>query len=187
MHAAATRWPRAIVVQHKTQRPVQFEITPAARSAVQTWIKLAGLKPEDFQFPSHTSTRKLRTNLDGRTSHRHSIDLKGGLSPSLRISSLARGWQDGRWSSEEPSTTPATSTGLDGAMLRSEEVCRKGVRVPNWRTSTWRRHGPRHLAGSGVLAQSSTQADTRGVRTVASRRYRMRAPMPGGCAKTRTH
>ena len=43
---------RAIVVQHKTQRPVQFEITPAARDAVQAWIKLAGLKPEDFLFPS---------------------------------------------------------------------------------------------------------------------------------------
>lgn len=43
---------RAIVVQHKTQRPVQFEITPAARDAVQSWIKLAGLKSEDFLFPS---------------------------------------------------------------------------------------------------------------------------------------
>jgi site-specific recombinase XerC len=30
---------RAIVVQHKTQRPVQFEITPAARDAVQAWIR----------------------------------------------------------------------------------------------------------------------------------------------------
>jgi hypothetical protein len=27
------------VMQHKTQRPVQFEITPAARDAVQKWIK----------------------------------------------------------------------------------------------------------------------------------------------------
>ena len=35
---------RAIVVQHKTQRPVQFEITPAVRDAVQAWIKVAGLK-----------------------------------------------------------------------------------------------------------------------------------------------
>ena len=43
---------RAIVVQHKTQRPVQFEITPAARDAVQAWIKVAGLTPEDYLFPS---------------------------------------------------------------------------------------------------------------------------------------
>src|ERR1044071_2693420 len=37
---------RAVVVQHKTQRPVQFEITPA--DAVQKWIKTAGLKSDDF-------------------------------------------------------------------------------------------------------------------------------------------
>ena len=55
---------RAIVVQHKTQRPVQFEITQAARDAVQAWIKLAGLKSEDFLFPSrihnslHLGTRQ---------------------------------------------------------------------------------------------------------------------------------
>lgn len=36
MCATATRLhARAIVVQHKTQRPVQFEITPAARDAVE--------------------------------------------------------------------------------------------------------------------------------------------------------
>ena len=48
---------RAVVMQHKTQRPVQFEITQAARDALQAWIKLAGLKSEDFLFPSrlHTS------------------------------------------------------------------------------------------------------------------------------------
>ncbi|SUY78569.1 Site-specific recombinase XerD [Comamonas testosteroni] len=43
---------RAVVMQHKTQRPVQFEITQAARDALQAWIKLAGLKSEDFLLPS---------------------------------------------------------------------------------------------------------------------------------------
>jgi hypothetical protein len=43
---------RAVVMQHKTQRPVQFEITPATRDAVQKWIKYASLKSEDFVFPS---------------------------------------------------------------------------------------------------------------------------------------
>ena len=43
---------RAIVMQHKTQRPVQFEITPATRDSVQAWIKLAGLKADDYLFPS---------------------------------------------------------------------------------------------------------------------------------------
>lgn len=43
---------RAMVMQHKTQRPVQFEITPATRDAVQKWIKQAELKSDDFVFPS---------------------------------------------------------------------------------------------------------------------------------------
>jgi integrase len=55
---------RAIVLQHKTQRPVQFEITQATRDALHVWIKQAGLKPEDFLFPSrlhdspHLGTRQ---------------------------------------------------------------------------------------------------------------------------------
>lgn len=55
---------RAIVMQHKTQRPVQFEITAATRDALQAWIKSAGLKGEDFLFPSrlhespHLGTRQ---------------------------------------------------------------------------------------------------------------------------------
>ena len=48
----------------KTRRPVQFEITQAARDALQVWIKQAALKPEDFLFPSrlhdspHLGTRQ---------------------------------------------------------------------------------------------------------------------------------
>jgi integrase len=55
---------RAIVMQHKTQRPVQFEITPATREALQAWIKQAQLKADDFLFPSrlhespHLGTRQ---------------------------------------------------------------------------------------------------------------------------------
>src|ERR1700704_2787005 len=37
---------RATVMQQKTRRPVQFEITPVAREAVQKWIKHAQLQPE---------------------------------------------------------------------------------------------------------------------------------------------
>src|ERR1700736_5542554 len=56
--------PRAIVMQKKTQRPVQFEITEQTRDAVATWIVAAQLKPEQFLFPSrmsaspHLSTRQ---------------------------------------------------------------------------------------------------------------------------------
>jgi integrase len=55
---------RAVVLQHKTQRPVQFEITQAARDAVQAWIRQAALNPEDYLFPSrlhespHLGTRQ---------------------------------------------------------------------------------------------------------------------------------
>jgi integrase len=54
---------RAIVMQKKTQRPVQFEITEQTRDAVAAWIRAAHLKPEQFLFPSrvtespHLSTR----------------------------------------------------------------------------------------------------------------------------------
>src|SRR5207342_725193 len=43
-HVAA----RAIVMQKKTQRPVQFEITEQTRDAVAAWITAARLKPEQF-------------------------------------------------------------------------------------------------------------------------------------------
>jgi len=61
---------RAVVMQQKTQRPVQFELTPATREAVQKWIKQAGLKSEDFVFPSrihgspHLGTRQYARILD---------------------------------------------------------------------------------------------------------------------------
>jgi integrase len=56
--------PPAIVMQRKTQRPVQFEITEQTRDAVAAWIAVAHLRPEQFLFPSrvsespHVSTRQ---------------------------------------------------------------------------------------------------------------------------------
>ena len=47
---------RAIVVQRKTGRPVQFEITPATRESTQEWIAHAGLRNDDFLFPSRCRT-----------------------------------------------------------------------------------------------------------------------------------
>ena len=55
---------RASVVQQKTQRPVQFELTEPTRTAVSAWIEKAKLKPEQCLFPSrvskspHVSTRQ---------------------------------------------------------------------------------------------------------------------------------
>lgn len=62
---------RAVVMQHKAERPVQFEITQVTREAVQNWIKKAGLRSEDFLFPSrihrspHLGTRQYARILDG--------------------------------------------------------------------------------------------------------------------------
>lgn len=56
--------PRAIVMQQKTQRPVQFEITEPTREAVNAWVGEAHLLPESPLFPSrvrrspHISTRQ---------------------------------------------------------------------------------------------------------------------------------
>ncbi len=55
---------RAMVMQQKTGRPVQFEITQMARESVQAWIKYANLSASDYLFPSrvvdspHLSTRQ---------------------------------------------------------------------------------------------------------------------------------
>ena len=55
---------RAIVMQKKTQRPVQFEITEQTRDAVSAWIAGGRLTPDQFLFPSrvsaspHLSTRQ---------------------------------------------------------------------------------------------------------------------------------
>src|SRR6266705_4946701 len=55
---------RAIVMQRKTGRPVQFEINEQTRDAVATWIGVARLRPEQFLLPSrvsespHLSTRQ---------------------------------------------------------------------------------------------------------------------------------
>ena len=61
---------RAIVMQRKTQRPVQFEITEQTRDSVAAWIAKAQLKPEQFLFPSrvrtspHLSTRQYSKVVD---------------------------------------------------------------------------------------------------------------------------
>jgi integrase len=61
---------RAIVVQQKTSRPVQFEITETTRTALVDWISLSGLASDDFLFPSriraspHLSTRQYARIVD---------------------------------------------------------------------------------------------------------------------------
>lgn len=62
---------RTIVMQQKTKRPVQFEITEQTREAVAKWIDHAKLKSEEFLFPNrlhdsaHLSTRQYARIVDG--------------------------------------------------------------------------------------------------------------------------
>ena len=55
---------RAIVLQQKTQRPVQFEITEPTRDAIGVWIASESLGSDDALFPSrvhasdHLTTRQ---------------------------------------------------------------------------------------------------------------------------------
>lgn len=62
--------PRAMVMQQKTSRPVQFEITQPTREAVGEWIKEANLNLDDFLFPSrihespHLGTRQYARIVD---------------------------------------------------------------------------------------------------------------------------
>ena len=47
---------RAVILQHKTQQPVQFEITQQTRDAIQEWINFKKLRANSFLFPSRYST-----------------------------------------------------------------------------------------------------------------------------------
>ena len=56
--------PRAMIMQRKTQTPVQFEITEQTRNAIESWVGKAGIQFKDYIFPSrmtpsnHISTRQ---------------------------------------------------------------------------------------------------------------------------------
>jgi len=62
---------RAMVLQQKTQQPVQFELTAQTREALSTWIQQAGLNSGDFLFKSrrkdaaHLSTRQYARIVSG--------------------------------------------------------------------------------------------------------------------------
>ena len=62
---------RACVIQQKTQRPVQFEITSQARESLEAWLAERHLSGRDYLFPSrrhdsaHLSTRQYSRVLKG--------------------------------------------------------------------------------------------------------------------------
>ena len=61
---------RAIVMQQKTSRPVQFELLPDARGSLLAWLERRGGTVNDYVFPSrvdpngHLSTRQYARLVD---------------------------------------------------------------------------------------------------------------------------
>ncbi len=61
---------RVVILQRKTGRPVQFEVTEQARRSIGHWIELKALSAEDWLFPSrmklgaHLSTRQYARLVD---------------------------------------------------------------------------------------------------------------------------
>ena len=61
---------RAIILQQKTQRPVQFEVTDQTRESVSRWVRHAGLDADDYLFRSrirrsaHITTRQYARIVD---------------------------------------------------------------------------------------------------------------------------
>jgi len=49
---------RAMVVQRKTSRPVQFELLEPARASILAWLERRGGTLDDFAFPSRTDHAK---------------------------------------------------------------------------------------------------------------------------------
>ena len=61
---------RAVVVQRKTGRPVQFELLEPARTSILAWLECRGGSLDDYAFPSridhaaHISTRQYARLVD---------------------------------------------------------------------------------------------------------------------------
>ena len=73
---------RTMVIQRKTQRPVQFELTETTRTAVARWLEVSQLKSEHFLFASRISTSEhLSTRQYARIVHGWAE--KAGLDPTV--------------------------------------------------------------------------------------------------------
>lgn len=73
---------RAMVMQQKTKRPVQFEITELTRQSTHDWIEAAHLRPDAFLFPSRiTMSPHLSTRQYARIVHKWVADI--GLDGAL--------------------------------------------------------------------------------------------------------
>lgn len=69
---------RAMVIQQKTKRPVQFEITELTRQSIKEWIEAAALRAGAFLFPS-------RIGLSTHCSERGRVHFYAGRPDANRI------------------------------------------------------------------------------------------------------
>jgi site-specific recombinase XerC len=60
---------RAIIVQPKTGRPVQFELLEADRVSIQAWLERRGGTLDDYAFPSRNNRDAGKTLSRGRYIH----------------------------------------------------------------------------------------------------------------------
>ena len=74
--------PRAMVIQKKAQRPVQFELTEPTRSAVAAWLETAHLRGDQYLFPSRVGLIGLRHAFDA--THQGDADLQANEEPQSR-------------------------------------------------------------------------------------------------------
>jgi len=82
--------PRAMVIQHKTQRPVQFELTEPTRSTVAAWIEKAHLRADQYLFPSRlTSSPHISARQYARIVH-HWVEAVGLDSSAFGTHSMRR-------------------------------------------------------------------------------------------------
>ena len=69
--------PRAMVIQRKTERPVQFELTEPTRAALAAWIERTHLRSDQHLFPSRIGTSpQVSTRQYARIVH-HWVDAAG--------------------------------------------------------------------------------------------------------------
>jgi len=86
---------RATVIQRKTSRPVQFEITEQTRAAIREWLTNNGLRSGQFLFPSrfhnqpHISTRQY-ARIVHRWAERAGLDSSAYGTHSMRRTKAAQ-------------------------------------------------------------------------------------------------
>ena len=76
---------RTIVMQQKTQRPVQFEITEQTRDALAAWIRKANLRTEDFFSPVACTNRRIYPRVS-----MHASSIAGSMTSDWMRQSTAR-------------------------------------------------------------------------------------------------